>query len=185
MAKKKSWQRELIEDIVVIALALVIFWGSGIALQLYLGTPTPFLAVESESMEPTLYRGDLIILQSVDPNTLQVGDIIVFDFGSLDVPVVHRIIHIENTSGYLEFTTMGDNNPGPDPEERIAGDIHGKVIGSVRYFGYVTLLLLLPGGIVTIFLIIMFFVLLSFLCDSFTKKPDSEEVEENHLSKPD
>ncbi len=185
MAKKKSWQRELIEDVVIITLALVIFWGSGVALQLYLGTSTPFLAVESESMEPTLYRGDLIILRAVDPNTLQVGDIIVFDFGSLDVPVVHRIIHIENTSGYLEFTTKGDNNPGPDPEARVASDIHGKVIGSIRYFGYVTLLLLLPGGIVTIFLIIMFFVILSFLCDSFTKKPDSEEVEEKRSLKPE
>ena len=160
----------------------MIVWGTGIGLQFYLQTPTPLLAVESESMEPTLYRGDLVVVRSVDPATLQVGDIVIYD-GSMvfdsDVPIVHRIIEIIESSGNLFFRTKGDNNLGPDPETRSESDILAKVIGSVRYLGFVTLLLISPYGLTSIIALVAVFLVTSFLCDSIGSRKPDEELETN------
>lgn len=170
MSEKKSWKREIVEDIIVVAIVLVAVWGSGIGLQLYLGTPTPLLAVESGSMEPVLYRGDLVIVRAVDPTTLQLGDIIIYNRTSdpRDVPIVHRIIAIQDISGELYFTTKGDNNPGPDSGLRTTADIRAKVIGSIRYLGFITLLLLSSSGFTSIILLIIAFLVPSLLCDYLT-----------------
>ena len=185
LTQSKSWKRELIEDVAVIALALVVIWGTGIGLQIYLQTPTPLLAVESESMEPALYRGDFVIVRAVDPTTLRVGDIIIYDatslgFPSSSVPIVHRIIEIQDVSGQLYFFTKGDNNPGPDYGNRTVDDIIAKVIGSVRYLGFLTLLLLEPiVGWSSIIVLIIVFLVTSVLCDSFSPRKEGEELENN------
>ncbi len=185
MTQNKSWKRELIEDVAVIALALVVIWGTGIGLQIYLQTPTPLLAVESGSMEPALYRGDFVIVRAVDPTTLRVGDIIIYDATSLgfpsgSVPIVHRIIEIQDVSGQLYFFTKGDNNPGPDYGNRTADDIIAKVIGSVRYLGFLTLLLLEPiVGWSSVIVLIVVFLVTSVLCDSFSPREEGEELENN------
>jgi signal peptidase I len=184
LSREKSWKRELIEDVTVIGLVLVIIWGMGIGLQFYLQTPTPLLAVESESMEPTLYRGDLVIVRAVDPTTLQVGDIIIYNASSLgpsysdsDVPIVHRIIEIINVSGSLFFRTEGDNNPGPDLRNRTESDVLAKVIGSVRYLGFITLLLISPYGLTSIIALVVIFFVTSLLCDNLGPRKTDEELE--------
>ena len=125
-------------------------------------------------MEPTLYRGDFVIVRAVDPTTLQVGDIIIYDPALLlgETPIVHRIIDIHNVSGELRFITKGDNNPGPDGGERTPADVLAKVIGSIRYLGFVTLLLLDPSGFLIVIIIIIFFFVISLVCDFL--RPDSE-----------
>lgn len=182
MSKGKSWKRELLEDAIVIAIVLGMFGGSLIGLQIYLGTPIPFLAVESGSMEPTLYRGDLVIVRAVDPATLKVGDIVIYDASSLpysssDVPIVHRIIEIQDVSGNLYFITKGDNNPGPDGGNRTSEDIIAKVIGSIRYLGFITLLLISPIGLYSIIALIIVFLVSSILCDNLAPRTIDEEPE--------
>lgn len=159
----------------------MIVWGTGIGLQFYLQTPTPLLAVESESMEPTLYRGDLVVVRSVDPATLQVGDIVIYNatrFG-YTTPIVHRIIEIIDISGNLIFRTKGDNNPVPDNWDLTESDILAKVIGSVRYLGFVTLLLISPYGLTSIIALVAVFLVTSFLCDSIGSRKPDEELETN------
>jgi signal peptidase len=177
----------LLEDAAILVVALAIVWGGQLGLQLYLGTPTPLLAVESESMEPTLYRGDLVIVRAVDVQTLQVGDIIIFNassWSSSNVPVVHRIIQILNVSGELQFVTKGDNNPGPD-DPTPASHVLAKVVGSIRYLGFITLLLLLPGGVWAIFLLLAVFVVTSLVCGSFApQRRNQEPVESEPSSRP-
>jgi signal peptidase len=182
LSKEKSWKREIVESAILVGLVLVIVWGSGVGLQFYLQTPSPLLAVESQSMEPTLYRGDLVIVRAVDPTTLQVGDIVIYNGSSLplfsgNVPIVHRIIEIINDSGDLYFFTKGDNNPWPDPENRTESDILAKVIGSVRYLGFVTLLLISPYGITSIIALIVIFFVTSFLCENLAPRKRDEELE--------
>jgi signal peptidase len=185
LSGEKGWKRELIEDIGVIAITLFLIWGTGISLQIYLQTPTPLLAVESGSMEPVLYRGDFVIVRGVDPATLQVGDIVIYDAASLDstisdVPIVHRIIDIQNESGELYFFTKGDNNPGPDYGNRTSDDIIAKVIGSIRYLGFLTLLLLEPiVGLGSVIVLIVVFLVTSVVCDTFTPPKAGEEPEKN------
>jgi signal peptidase I len=176
LATSRGWKRELVEDAAILVIAITIVLGGQLGLQLYLGTSTPLLAVESESMEPTLYRGDLVIVRAVDTRTLMVGDIIIFkSFTGSSTPIVHRIMQIQNVSGELRFYTKGDNNAGPDTLYRLASDILAKVVGSVRYLGFITLLLLLPGGIGAIFLLLAVFVVASLVCGSFAPKVSNQE----------
>jgi len=185
LSSLRGWKRELLEDAAILVIAVAIVLGGQLGLQLYLGTPTPLLAVESESMEPTLYRGDLVIVRAVDVRTLQVGDIIIFrSYAGSITPIVHRIILIENVSGELHFTTKGDNNASPDPDFRLTSDVFAKVVGSVRYLGFITLLLLLPGGLWAIFLLLAVFVVTSLACGSFApQRPNQEPVESEPSSR--
>jgi signal peptidase I len=55
-------------------------------------------------------KGDILFLIKAKPEKLEIGDIIAFNSGTRNVPVIHRIIKIEETNGELIFTTIGDNN---------------------------------------------------------------------------
>jgi signal peptidase len=182
LSKEKSWKREIVEDAIVICVVLLVVWGTGIGLQHYLQTPTPLLAVESGSMEPVFYRGDLVVVRAVDPSSLVVGDIVIYNSSSIPshsggVPIVHRIIEINNVGGELRFITMGDNNPVPDSHYRTADDIFAKVIGSVRYLGFITLILMPPTGLISIIILVVIFLAASLLCDTFAPKKKNEEFE--------
>lgn len=68
-------------------------------LKIITGTPFHIIAVLSGSMEPALYRGDILFLTQSD-KPFQVGEIIVYKFVGRDIPIVHRIIQIkENEKG--------------------------------------------------------------------------------------
>ena len=81
------------------------------------GNGLPFLqnyqmfTVLSGSMEPTLNVGGVIIVEKVDPMTLQEGDIITFisNDTSLSGQVVsHRIIQVVDNNNGRMFITKGD-----------------------------------------------------------------------------
>jgi len=55
-------------------------------------------------------KGDILFLVRAKPEKLEVGDIIAFSSGTRNVPVIHRIIKIQEENGELIFTTIGDNN---------------------------------------------------------------------------
>ncbi len=131
--KQKTITREILEIIVVIAAAYIFYFGLGIAL----GTSTPMFSVVSESMEPTLHIGDMVIVKA--EKTYEVGDIVVYMRGN--IPIIHRIIE-KDPEGYV---IKGDNNltnPIPDPgivkEKQIIGKaiVTFPVLGAPRYFLY-------------------------------------------------
>jgi signal peptidase I len=93
------------------------------------------------------------------------------------VPIVHRIISIDNSTGVLYFFTKGDNNPGPDGGNRTVEDIFAKVIGNVRYLGFVTLLLISPYGISSIIVLVVVFFITSLLCENLAPRKGDEELE--------
>lgn len=84
------------------------------------------------SMEPTIKTGSNILVKSVDPDTLQVNDIISFVsrddaiYGSVNT---HRIISIEtDENGEKVFITKGDANNAADSIRVRKEDIKGKVV---------------------------------------------------------
>lgn len=89
-----------------------------------LGFPQ-IVVVLSGSMEPGYYRGDILFLNQ--PKTaLNPGDIIVFDTGVRDVPIVHRIIKLHqrqgNTSSIDMLTKVGGEGGGHQrPRARAQG----------------------------------------------------------------
>lgn len=85
--------------------------------------------VVSGSMEPTLHKGDIILLES-HPSSIEVGDIIVYHADWLNSePVVHRVIAKgKSLSGDEYYLTKGDNNPSQDPGEVYPNEVISKVI---------------------------------------------------------
>ena len=87
--------------------------------------------VVSGSMEPVMYKGDLVIIDT-NPNTVQVGDIAIYrGTWPHGVPedIIHRIIKIDQLSnGTTVMEFKGDNNPTPDPAPVYSDQIISKVV---------------------------------------------------------
>lgn len=85
--------------------------------------------VMSESMEPTIMTGGYTVFQKVEPEELQVGDIIVFHnarFGMGENTLYcHRIVSISEDG---MIGTWGDNNDSADPYRTPASDVVGRVV---------------------------------------------------------
>lgn len=84
------------------------------------------------SMEPTIRTGSDVVVKSVDPDTLETGDIISFVsrddaiYGNVNT---HRIIGIEtDEQGNRVFVTKGDANNAVDTVRVRDEDIKGKVV---------------------------------------------------------
>jgi signal peptidase I len=78
-------------------------------------------------------RGDMPIVQR--QQQYAVGDVIVYSIPNQNVPIIHRIIKINDDGSYM---TKGDNNPSLLPFEASVKQqqIHGKVIFIIPKLGY-------------------------------------------------
>ena len=68
--------------------------------------------------------------------SIQVGDVIEFKIGA--VPVVHRVIDIQNEGGQITFITQGDANNTPDPPVT-ENYFEGKVLHKIPKIGWVSI----------------------------------------------
>lgn len=127
------------KDIAEIAVAFVAAWVLYQVLTLVTGTPLPIVSVVSDSMEPILHRGDLLVVLNAD--SLRVGDVVIYQRSDTKFTIVHRVIGITD-SGYV---TKGDNNPGPDPGVVKKEQIMGKVAFALPLLGYPRLALYAVG----------------------------------------
>ena len=105
-------------------------------------------AVLTESMEPRLKIGSLVVTVPVEPDTIKIGDIITFrpTTGGRTM-ITHRVIGIEQNSP-LRFETMGDANIRPDPDTVHEQNVFGKVYFHVSSLGFFTEFLKTPLGFV-------------------------------------
>ncbi len=96
-------------------------------------------------------KGDILFIIKANPEKLKIGDIILFNSGNKNSPVIHRIINIKEENGERIFTTMGDNNAqllvpgnnlaGVDERNIKADQIVGKAVFRVTpWFGWVKLI---------------------------------------------
>ena len=85
------------------------------------------LTIQSESMEPEIMKGDLIIAREFNPNKkeLKNNDVISFyaEIQNQRVVITHRIEHIININGMVSYVTKGDNNKISDENQVATGDI--------------------------------------------------------------
>lgn len=92
--------------------------------------------VVSGSMEPVMYRGDIVVLekanllgfQEFDPGEVQEGDIVVYNAAWHDGPVIHRVISKGQINGTTVFEIKGDNNNVADPYWVTEGQITSRVV---------------------------------------------------------
>ena len=70
----------------MIVVSAVMIWN---VLKLSLFTESPVVVVLSGSMEPSMYRGDILFLHKNTP--IENGDIIVYTVPDEGIPIVHRV----------------------------------------------------------------------------------------------
>ena len=142
----------------VILLIIILFaatYGSVEVLRVVLNTESPLMVVSSGSMIPKLNIGDIIIVRGVDPRTITVGTIIIFHSpNEYDMPIVHRVIAIDNQGNSIFFETKGDNNSGPDGWRVPAQNLMGVYVTRIPYVGLLSLELRGPLGITVIILLV-------------------------------
>ncbi len=117
---------------IVIGLVLSVLINQGLGYAL--NTEKPIMAVVSNSMIPVFYRGDLIVVKGIPPESIQEGDIIVYQNPYRNIPIVHRVVEIQTDGGGTRFfITKGDNNAHTDQETNISPPVAGNwVRGEVR-----------------------------------------------------
>lgn len=135
---------------VALLIVVPVCLGSVLGLQAWSGSRTPLLAIASGSMDPTLARGDLVLIEHVDPSQISVGTIIAYSGSCLPSPTVHRVIEITNGPGSSRYITQGDANPSPDPCPVSYSQILGKVVSVVPWIGYLILQPVLSMSIVAL-----------------------------------
>ena len=89
--KLKAWKwRDALKqalNLATIVFSALMIWKS---LMLITGAESPVVVVLSGSMEPTMWRGDILALWM--PETFEVGDIVVFQIKEREIPIIHRVI---------------------------------------------------------------------------------------------
>ena len=106
--------------------------------------------VTGGSMEPSIHKGSLVLVQPVTPSEVKVGDVITFQqYGQT---TTHRVISIGRGSNGLMFKTQGDANVVADPEDkffpgqvgivRIALPLAGTVAGAMQAYWRIALTLI-------------------------------------------
>ncbi len=115
-----------------ISLALLFYQVIGFALD----TQEPLVDVVSESMYPTLTRGDLLVLKGVEQGDMISGMVVVYHQPEMDRLIVHRIFAMNDDGSFI---TKGDNeftNEHPDPWVVQPEWVKGEVLFRVPYLGY-------------------------------------------------
>ena len=98
---KKLWKNKRQLSFQALNLAMIVFsalmiWKS---LMFVTKSESPVVVVLSGSMEPAFQRGDILFLNNQD-DPIRVGEIVVFKIKDRDIPIVHRVMKVhESTSG--------------------------------------------------------------------------------------
>ena len=119
-----------LERILLVCVILVIFLVSGVF-------KYSISAIASDSMYPSLKKGDAIILEKADEKNLKTlkKDMIVA-FEQDGKIVTHRILAIVEKDGIEYIVTKGDNNSRKDVQNKTKDDIIGIVRFRIPYIGY-------------------------------------------------
>jgi signal peptidase len=218
----KITSKEYIKTAITIAVVVIVILGFFVGLRIVLDSDTPVRVVESGSMcvpygsfcdgwshtfEPTLHVGDIIIIQHVDPKTINAtypnSDIIVYQRpdNPTATPVVHRVVDVYEENGKLYFQTKGDGNGNPYPNAISPSEydsnslwhtgkgvpedmVLGKVVMRIPLFGHITLFLKdNPWGLPVVIGLIFLLLIVEFIIPIIkSKSPKTEETKEAEIS---
>ncbi|MBQ9844961.1 MAG: signal peptidase I [Oscillospiraceae bacterium] len=94
------------------------------------------LIVLTDSMQPVIHGGDLIICHTVEAEEIAVDDIIAFfdPAGNGTSIVTHRVLEIVEENGDISFRTKGDNNNAEDkllvPADKLVAIYKSRIPGA-------------------------------------------------------
>lgn len=145
--------KSLIGNIIFIAAIILIFSRF---LTIWTGVPFPMNVVASKSMQPSLYKGDIVPWIPCDIDSAEAGDVVVFKsyqtMNNEEKLIAHRVVEIKKINGQTQLITKGDTNEytdqaGPHIPEPPIGKSHfmGKTISigkqpmKIPFIGYLWL----------------------------------------------
>lgn len=141
--------------------------------------------IVSESMEPTFYKDDLVIVKKCKFTEFEKNDIITFKQD--DRIISHRIIAVTKEDGEFKFITKGDNNNVKDKQAVAEVDIYGKVLFSIKKIGKFVHYIQNVRGIINIVIFIVIIYVLISLSDSHKndrkikrKKYEIKKIRDNY-----
>ncbi|MBE6887520.1 MAG: signal peptidase I [Ruminococcaceae bacterium] len=108
------------------------------------------LIVLTDSMEPVIDGGDLIICHTAEAEEIKTGDIIAFfdPAGNGTSIVTHRVLEIVEENGTISFRTKGDNNNAEDkmlvPQDKLVAVYKTRIAGA----GHVAMFMQSPTGLI-------------------------------------
>ena len=136
--KSKRRIRKKDSSIVVIAAGLIVMLILLVVLPAVTQESHYAIADPTDSMYPVIEPGSLLLVSHINPGSVKVGTIIVFNApwenGTL---FAHEVVGIYYDKGVEYFVTKGVNNPAKDPLPVPVSDLVGQVSLSVPYLGYV------------------------------------------------
>ena len=159
--KNKKMTKKIIKYIILVSLIILFI----INLILSFEENTHILGIYmfnivSESMEPTFYKDDLVVVKKCNAKELKKGDIITFK--QEDRTISHRIVEITKEKGEVKFITKGDNNDIQDKELVEVQDVYGKVLFSIKKIGKIVHYIQNARGFINIVMfIVIIYVLIS------------------------
>lgn len=96
------------------------------------------IGVGSESMSPTILKGDAVVYEKVKSiDDLKIGDILVFK--SESKMIIHRYTEKKEDKGTVYIITKGDANNSSDNLNLTINEVEGKVKFKIKYLAYPSL----------------------------------------------
>lgn len=191
--KEKS-KNKILKTVIIIVIIVGSLIGTYFIICLIWNTDTPFTVVEGNSMEPTLYQGDLLFVSK--PKDLgdiengshseRTGDILIFFSSIKHFLIVHRVIDKKYENGTWYFSTQGDNNPSSDNGVLyLDGWLHeryvkGIMIGMIPWIGNIGIFLRDSGFGIFLIILILAYLIISTLLEKPSEKT-SKDTEEEEL----
>ncbi|MBR3786243.1 MAG: signal peptidase I [Firmicutes bacterium] len=108
------------------------------------------LIVLTDSMQPEIDGGDLIICHTVEPKDVKDGDIIAFfdPAGNGTSIVTHRVVDVTKEDGDIAFKTKGDANNAEDRMLVGADDLVGVYQGRIKGAGNIAMFMQSTTGLI-------------------------------------
>jgi signal peptidase len=127
--------------VALLGLVAINFLGPKLGYQIFI--------IRGGSMAPAVPLGALVAAEPVNAGTLVVGDIVSVRAQN-DIIYTHRIVSIDASGPEPQLQLRGDANSSPDGALVPASSVIGRVSFSAPALGFVTALIGLPSGIVSI-----------------------------------
>lgn len=138
--------------------------------------------INTNSMEPTIKVGDIVIIKKVKSENLNEGDVITFS--NQGEVITHRITQIETIGADTRYITKGDNNNTEDTTKIKYEDILGEEIAIISYLGKI--IKILDNRIILLIIILIILILAFFKIQKKEKlenRREKKKIEENKKNK--
>lgn len=128
-------------------------------------------SITTNSMEPSICSGDVVIVRKIKEEKLQKGDVITFWQGQ--EIITHRIAEIEEDLDCKKYVTKGDNNNIEDLPKINFEEIEGKVVLVIPKLGKI--FSALENQIIFLVIILMILIIYFFNIHKQEKKDNRRE----------